>query len=507
MKLTGPNRSSIGAPAQSGPPPVASPPALREKLAEDRPFFTDAAYPVKSSLSVKLLAFYIFLIVSRVLDVSAIWFLHIPLILLIALTLLVILRGELAGLFSSSVARWFAAFTAWVLICFPLSTWRGGSVDSLVMALEAFLIFAIICQTVKSEPDLRKVTGAYAYAVLTASILSFFVGREIEGRLSLVNGSFADPNEFALILVVGLPFWWLKASRAGGFRKVLFLLCTVPVFVVFARTGSRSGLVALCALILIVLLFASVGQKLLIGLLAGVVVAAGIALLPDYLKIRFTTVFAPHTAEQLDDETRQRLDGDIGSSEGREMLLIQSVQMTFEHPVFGVGPGIFGPASWQERHDRSGAGGIQLVSHNTYTQISSETGLPGFILFIATLFLCVKYAFSDYRLARRVDSDLAKCGFYLFASLSALSVGIFFLSVGYTHTLAILFALVAALHKISRDSLAKTHTEAVEELPTPSWQAAKIQPQSSAPVGPKSSRPAPSANLSKKFRSRFRGQS
>ncbi len=76
------------------------------------------------------------------------------------------------------------------------------------------------------------------------------------------------------------------------------------------------------------------------------------------------------------------------------MLLRQSIQMTFEHPIFGVGPGVFAAASWDERK-RAGIGaGNAQVTHNTYTQISSETGIPGFFFFIATVFLSFKYTLS-----------------------------------------------------------------------------------------------------------------
>ncbi|MBV9767529.1 MAG: O-antigen ligase family protein [Acidobacteriaceae bacterium] len=426
---------------------------------EGKPSGFEAAYPSKTALAVKLLAFYIFLVVSRVLDVSPIWFLHIPMILLITLILSMFFRGDLRTIFSSNISRWFIGFTVWVVLCLPLSTWRGTSLHSVQEALQALAIFLIIVQTVKNESEWRKITGAYAYAVLVASLLSFVLGRMVEGRISLLNGSLADPNEFALILVVGLPFWWLKASRSGGPRKIFSLLCTIPIFIVFARTGSRSGLIALCALFGVVMLFAKPAQKLLIAMLAVCVVAGGALFLPEYLKVRFTTLFTRHAEDRLDWQTRERLAGDIGSSEGREMLLIQSIKMTFEHPVFGVGPGVFASASWDERKNQTGSGGTLLVSHNTYTQISSETGLPGFFLFVTTLGLCLTYAVSDYRRAKRINPDLAKNEFYLLASLTALSVGIFFLSVGYTHTLAVMFALSACLHRIPKESEKKKLTE------------------------------------------------
>ena len=129
------------------------------------------------------------------------------------------------------------------------------------------------------------------------------------------------------------------------------------------------------------------------------------------------------------------------------MLLIQSIRMTFEHPVFGVGPGVFSYAGWDERNKSGTSAGIAQVTHNTYTQISSETGIPGFILFAITLFLAVKFTWAEYRAA--ADPELAKKARYLFETFVALSIGIFFLSVGYTYTVAVMFALAVSLRNIA----------------------------------------------------------
>src|SRR3954466_3825864 len=130
--------------------------------------------------------------------------------------------------------------------------------------------------------------------------------------------------------------------------------------------------------------------------------------------------------------------------------------MTFSHPILGVGPGDFSFVSWDERKATTGAGGESLVSHNTYTQISSETGLPGFFFFAATLVLSFRYAYRSYRDTSELDPALLACSRYLIYASGALFAGIFFLSVGYTHILATFFALAAAIRLIHEASGAAT---------------------------------------------------
>lgn len=422
-----------------------------------------------NAAGILLVCLYVFLIVSRVLDVSPIWFLHIPLILLLLLIIVTLARGQFRIAFRSKITIYFAAFTAWVVLCFPSSEWRSASVGPIEEQLQAFAIFLIVAQMVRTHADWRRLAAAYAYAILVAGVLGFYLARFVEGgRLALKNGSLADPNEFALTIIVGLPFLWYTANAGGVMRKVFFLLGSIPVFITLARTGSRSGLFALGAVFVTVFFLTKGVRKLVIAFAAVVLVLAAAVFLPDYLKARYFTIFSPADAGQLDVRSQEHLEADISSSEGRKMLLIQSIHMTFEHPLFGVGPGVFSYASWDERHASGNPAGLAQVTHNTYTQISSETGLPGFLLFAITLFFAVKYTFADYRAAARANSGLAKSGKYLLESFAGLSVGIFFLSVGYTHTLAVLFALAVSLHNVTEQARISASESGNTPAPEPS---------------------------------------
>ena len=402
----------------------------------------------RGSFVITLLCLYIFLLSSRVLDISRIAILHIPLILLGLLTVATLAKGDLKYALRSKTTLWFIALNAWVCFCFPFSRWRGGSMPFIVTSLESLCVYFWIVQLIRTRKQWRAVAKVYALGVLVAAILSIFFGRSIDGRVSVVEGSLADPNEFALRLVLGLPFWWYLASQLGIIGKIGCFLLTTPIFVSFARAGSRSALLALVALFGIMFLFVNVKQKAVMAAAAVVALAAGVALLPAYLKVRFTTLFMPHDASRLSVEERTRLGGDIGSTESREMLLFQAMRMTVQHPLVGIGPGVFGDVAWNQRKADSGIGGGLLVTHNTYTQFSSETGIPGFVCFLGTLLTSLLFCFSDYRRNRERDPSIAKASLYMFVCLVGLAAGIFFLSVGYGMLLAVLFGLAASLHLV-----------------------------------------------------------
>jgi O-antigen ligase len=474
--------------------------AARPLRAEFTPSPGNEGHPRSNKFGVMLLGLYLFLLISRILDVSPIWWLHIPMMLLIVLVVLTLFRGQFQIAFRSKITVSFGLFTCWVLVCFPLSQWRGASIEPVTWCIQAFGLFLIIAQMPRTIDEWRKVVGAYGYAILAASLLGFYVGRSVEnGRLALAGGSFADPNEFALGMVLGLPFWWYKAGRAKGPKKIFYWLCTVPIYITFAKTGSRSGLFALAALFLGAVLFAKGPRKLVICAVAAFAVILAGVLLPDYMTARYFTIFSPGGNTQLDASGRQQLNSDIGSSEGRKMLLIQSVQMTFQHPIFGVGPGVFSYASWDQRKANTGIGGLAQVTHNTYTQISSETGLPGFLLFVATLIFSFKSIYRDYRTALSIEPEVAQSGQYLIEAFIALTVGIFFLSVGYTHTTAVLFAFAVSLHNIlSSTASVKTPEQSTAPLPANRLPVRKSPaPQVSVPaqlVSPRRAKPQASRN-------------
>ncbi len=471
--------SSTAAPVMAGRSVSSRPPLPNSKLKSIKP----------NLIGSTLVAVYIFLLTGRALDLSPLHVLHIPLLMLILLTITMISRGDLQHSFSDSMTRYFGFFTLWVIICYPFSTWRFASMPSVQLQVQAFVIFLIIVQIIRSKRDYEKVAGAYAYAILAAALFSFHYGRNVEGRIALAGGTLGDPNEFALHLVVGLPFWWFKASRATGFRKALFFACTLPIFYAFARAGSRAGLLALGVLFLITFIFAQGSKKVLLAVVAVVGVASTTVFLPGYVQARFLTFFTPQEGT-YDTATRERIESDIASSNERKALLMQSISMTLHHPIVGVGPGDFSFVAWDERKAETGMGGDNLVSHNTYTQISSETGFPGFFLFFTTVILGVRYSYSDFRRLSKTNPQLAQYGRYLFSALAALSVGIFFLSVGYTHLLGIMFAFTLAFRRMvatleepvqtaSTLSAPKPLSAPVTARPRPLYSARTDRPRSS----------------------------
>ena len=73
-------------------------------------------------------------------------------------------------------------------------------------------------------------------------------------------------------------------------------------------------------------------------------------------------------------DTKENVASAYGSAQQREQLFWRSVEVTKEHPLFGVGPGNFQVIS-----------GDWHVTHNSFTQMSSEGGVPALIFYLLIL--------------------------------------------------------------------------------------------------------------------------
>jgi O-antigen ligase len=132
---------------------------------------------------------------------------------------------------------------------------------------------------------------------------------------------------------------------------------------------------------------------------------------------------------------------DKGSSGARRELLIMSLKLTATHPIFGVGPGQFQAAThtW-------------FVTHNTYTQLGSEVGIPGLILFVLILRRVFRNL-KDVTKTKRFRSDPQVEIFTraLRASFAGYLLGAFFASYAYELFIYALVAFTGVLYKASQD--------------------------------------------------------
>ena len=137
------------------------------------------------------------------------------------------------------------------------------------------------------------------------------------------------------------------------------------------------------------------------ALAGGVIGLAAFSTASDMFLTRLNTLFAGDMAD-VQQSAGSLENQAIGSTNQRMLLLQDSIALTLKNPIFGVGPGTFEVGQQQAANSR-GVRAAWRGTHNTYTQVSSEGGIPALVFFIAVIY----YSIRDLRRVARLNASVA----------------------------------------------------------------------------------------------------
>jgi O-antigen ligase len=410
-------------------------------------------------LGFTILLFFLFLLHSRILDLVLSTF-HIPILSLYSSVAAAFLSGGLVRALAHRLGAVWLAFTLWMIFAVPFSVWPGGAMHYTQLWLKVVLIYFVIVGLIGDFGQFRRAIQAIAFAIFVLSLLTIPFGEMSNGRLVLARGRFENPNDLAQILLMALPLWWFIAHDAqlSRVRRSGAYMAMIPIFWAMARTGSRGALIAALVVGLILFLRSSMTQKIQVAGGGAILLIAAALLLPGVIKGRYFTFLSADDTPQESALEQQVEDSAVTSTLGRWHMLQDSIAITLRHPLFGVGAGQFVVAqdiyAREVQHLKKGS---WQVTHNTYTEVSSETGLPGLLFYTLALIFTFRTARLPVRFrTRRLPPELAElvsASFCLRLSTLAFAVSALFASLAYQTQLVTLAALAVVLSRTSRPIL------------------------------------------------------
>lgn len=257
------------------------------------------------------------------------------------------------------------ALTAIALITMPIAKDPGIAWEQFNDPyIKAVLFFLMMINVIRTR---RRLMGMIWLSLLIGVVLSYMaIGMYMRGEMQVedyrvgvkIGGMFENPNEFSLHLVMMLPLTvTLAIASRNKLMKVVYLAMTGIMLFTNMITYSRGGFLGLIAASGFLAWKLGRKSRFLVSftaLLIGVLVTA---LAPNNFGLRVLSIFIPG------------LDA-AGSSDQRRELLERSVLVSLRNP-WGIGIGNF-PI----------VGVHNLVSHNAYTQVSSELGILGLIAYL-----------------------------------------------------------------------------------------------------------------------------
>lgn len=417
-----------------------------------------------------VLLVYLFMYVSRLPELVS-WF-RIGLILQPILLIGLFMTDELTVIRKSRTGRWLIALCIWIGLCIPFSFWPGGSFPVLIKVLQALLLVAFILAFIRTLRDVARAFTVVGLASGVIAILSFVHSSDINSRQGMAgSASLADPNYYALYLLVGTGFLCLTAVQNRGLVRFLAMALIPLSLGGIVKSGSRAGLLTLVVGVVIFLIYASPKQRTIVVSACGIGLVVSLIFLPESVKTRFTShwlssrgfseLLSARQAEGTEQESdasgdmtaEQTSDTAQASTDARLYLLRRSLVLTAENPIFGVGPGEFMDAEAADAA-KSGVRGAWHFTHNTYTQMSSECGIPGLVMFTGALFLGYRGLSS---LRRRAPSkNIRQMAFFLQTTYFMLMVGAFFLTLGYGGLPIVLIGFSEAFKRAARRHINRT---------------------------------------------------
>jgi putative inorganic carbon (hco3(-)) transporter len=320
----------------------------------------------------------------------------------------------------------------------PMSpVWRGGALNTTLDFAKIVIIVPVMVMAVNTATRLRRLLFVQAASVATISAVAVWKGHMLGGRLAgVLNGNYSNPNDLALAIVISLPLCLalLFLSRSVP-SKVAWAGATLVMAYAVFLTGSRGGFLALAVTTAVCLWeFAIRGRRTYLLLIVAVVSVV--------LCLSSSTMLSNRLKGTFDSENDEA--SAYGSAEQRQHLFWRSLEVTVEHPLFGVGPGNFPIVS-----------DVWRVTHNSYTQMSSEGGIPALILYVMILWA----GFKNLKKARRLsgsNKDVSLFTGALHASLAGFVVGSLFASCAYQFFPYFLVSYTTVLLRIAKERAARS---------------------------------------------------
>jgi O-antigen ligase len=267
------------------------------------------------------------------------------------------------------------------------------------------------------------------------------------GRLEIPGSVFfSNANDLSLQLTLAVTQFLYLLFQRGVWLRVLAVVGITIALVYSLQTGSRGGAIAILMLVAVIFLIGN--HKLL---LAAVVLVAGTAAILIVPSAAFHRISLITGGEEIVDNADL---SSAGSVEQRIALLRQSVEFTFTHPLLGVGPGQFAVAVDGEAQKQSKRS-AWLGTHNSYTEVSSECGIPALLFYAGIVILCLV---SNLRIYQRSANhpqlrQLSALAFCTFCGSFVFAVSTFFYHIAYTSYLPVLAGMTVALRLTTNPSL------------------------------------------------------
>ena len=298
--------------------------------------------------------------------------------------------------------------------------------------VKIIILYVLLLNLVTSPA--RAATTLTTIAVACASLGVYALQAKLSGQATIEGsragfvGLLGDPNDLALCLLMGMPFLASAVMQTKGRQRWFFGILFVAVVSGIVSTQSRGGFMGMGAAAFILLREKVKSRGMQIGILA-----VGMAVL----------MAASGMSKR---SSGGEGDGIDESAQGRLDAWMAGARMVKAKPILGVGYDRF--ADNYPTYVTNAVIWGKLEAHNSFVKAIAETGIVGFIPFMAMVVLSFKSAFRLRKRRDELDDPLERAAVgSLFPTIVAFFISAFFLSQCWSWFTFILLALIAATER------------------------------------------------------------
>jgi len=266
------------------------------------------------------------------------------------------------------------------------------------------------------------------------------------------QGPVGEPNRFAQIMIVLVPLG-LFLHRTSTTRRSRFCVACATSLIVggVVLTLSRGAFLALGALAVTFVFLRWVHPSRLL-VWACVFVMLGPLLTPYFLPrlqsfvaVGSLVAGGPSSASQVD-----------GAVRGRATEMLAALHAFLDHPIIGVGPGLYTPlysVEYQQKNPDFKFRDLQVPrrAHMLYIELAAELGVIGLTIFMAVVLVIVRQLWQARRRWIEMRPDLADLATGFLLSLFAYLTTALTMHLAYQRYYWFLLALAAAALHVMRE--------------------------------------------------------
>jgi putative inorganic carbon (hco3(-)) transporter len=295
------------------------------------------------------------------------------------------------------VAKRLWILLAYIIVTVPFVEWPGSAVRNLEPFTKSLCFFFFVLATVDTTQKLRTLLAVYTatqvwrvveplYMHLTAGYWGDFTSLGNWQYMDRLSGSPYDiinPNGLGFVVIMTLPMLHFLIKPNTAVRRALWIAVAIAMCYALVLSASRSGFLALVFLCLFAIWRSKHRAAWLTLGIVGALLA--VALMTNLQRERYISIFS-HTAPGG------------ATAEARINGVFGDFYVTLHRPIFGHGIGTSQEANANFR-------GVDLPSHDLYTETAEELGYVGLVLVLALIWSFLRACFIAQQVVRAASSQ------------------------------------------------------------------------------------------------------